>query len=106
MQEDLVKARCKASDCETRATNGYPGGKPQYCAQHSLPGMVRQRVPHQLRKYITCGMRSSDPVMQEDMINTKCEAVGCKVRAVYGYPGGPRARCRLHRLEDMVGKVA
>ena len=41
--------------------------------------------------YVTCGMRSSDPGMQEDMINTRCEAVGCKVRAAYGYPGGPRS---------------
>ena len=85
---------------------GYPGGKPQYCAQHSLLGMVRQRVPHQLRKYMACGLRNSDPGVQEDMVSRKCKAVGCKALAVHGYPGGPRERCCLHRLEDMVGEVA
>ena len=43
---------------------------------------------------------------QVDLSNEKCEADGCETFASFGYPGGRRVRCSLHRLTDMVRNAA
>ena len=47
-------------------------------------------------KTLFCGM-------QEDVISPRCDEDGCRKVATFGHPGGRRARCNMHKLEDMVG---
>ena len=68
------------------------------CALHDANVSHRLRLHTVRRSNVSVGL-------QEDIVSRKCEQDGCRKFATFGYPGGSRLRCRVHRLEGMVGML-
>lgn len=110
-----MSVRCEESGCRLFASFGYPGGPRVRCRTHKLETMVRGAASlHAAARDATGGCARTwctwhavlAVFLQEDVTHRRCEEDGCQTQASFGYPGGPRARCRTHALESMVRRRA
>lgn len=105
---------CIEEGCNTRSSQGYDGGKPQYCAKHKKEGMVNvvsarckecSKRPHfnydGEKKGIYCVTHKKKNMIIVTM--KKCKQKGCSSQPCFNYEDETQGLyCSKHKLEGMV----
>ena len=111
-QVQLASKRCQEPGCRKRPCFGFPGRKPQFCAQHKPADMVCHSGIGVSAALPMAGPYLSPPlqltalcsVAQMNVVSPRCEVAGCTLFASCGRPGGRRRTCGKHKLDGMVSK--